>query len=39
MSQNRPAQDVSGVLEGLARDNGESHEAVRDIVAARQERT
>ena len=39
MSQNRPAQDVSGVLEGLARENGESPEAVREIVAARQART
>lgn len=35
MSQNRPRQDVSGVIEGLTRDPGENHEAVAEIVAAR----
>jgi transcriptional regulator len=39
MSQNRPAQDVSGVLEGLTREDGEGHEAVADIVAERQARS
>jgi transcriptional regulator len=38
MSQNRPAEDVSGVLEGLTREPGEAHEAVAEIVAARQAR-
>jgi transcriptional regulator len=36
MSQNRPAQDVAGVLEGLAHEDGESQEAIADIIAARQ---
>jgi len=35
MSQNRPEQDVSGVLEGLTRENGEGHEPVADIIASR----
>jgi transcriptional regulator len=39
MSQNRPAQDVSGVLEGLAREDGDGHRPVADIVAERQART
>jgi transcriptional regulator len=39
MSQNRPAPDVSGVLDGLARENGEGPDAVREIVGARQART
>jgi transcriptional regulator len=39
MSQNRPARDVSGVLEGLKSEPDEAHEAVADIVAARQART
>ncbi len=39
MSQNRPAQDVSGVLAGLKAEPGEAHEAVAEIVAARQART
>lgn len=39
MSQNRPAQDVSGVLDGLAREDGEGHREVADIVAKRQART
>jgi len=38
MSQNRPAQDVAGVLEGLKAEPGEAHEAVADMVAARQAR-
>lgn len=38
MSQNRPTEDVSGVLEGLRREPGEAHEAVAEIVAARQAR-
>jgi transcriptional regulator len=38
MSQNRPAQDVSGVLEGLKAEPGEAHDAVAEIVAARQAR-
>lgn len=39
MSQNRPAQDVAGVLEGLAREDGEGHRPVAEIVAERQART
>jgi transcriptional regulator len=39
MSQNRPAHDVSGVLEGLAREDGDGHRPVADIVAERQART
>jgi transcriptional regulator len=39
MSQNRPAQDVTGVLEGLAREDGEAHEAVAEIVAERHARS
>jgi predicted FMN-binding regulatory protein PaiB len=39
MSQNRPAQDVAGVLEGLAHDGGESQEAIADIIASRQARS
>jgi transcriptional regulator len=39
MSQNRPAQDVSGVLEGLAREDGESQRPVADIISSRQART
>jgi transcriptional regulator len=39
MSQNRPGQDVTGVLEGLARDEGEAHEAVAEIVAERHARS
>jgi transcriptional regulator len=35
MSQNRPAQDVAGVLEGLTREDGEAHGPVAEIVAAR----
>jgi transcriptional regulator len=35
MSQNRPRQDVSGVIEGLTREPGENHEAIAEIVAAR----
>ena len=38
MSQNRPAQDVAGVLEGLADQDGESEAAIADIIAARQAR-
>jgi transcriptional regulator len=37
MSQNRPAQDVAGVLKGLAGEDGEVHEEVAEIVAERQE--
>ena len=39
MSQNRPAQDVTGVLEGLAHEDGEAHEAVAEIVAERNARS
>jgi predicted FMN-binding regulatory protein PaiB len=39
MSQNRPAQDVTGVLAGLARDDGEANEAVAEIVAERHARS
>ena len=39
MSQNRPAQDVAGVLEGLAHEDGESPEAIADIIASRQARS
>lgn len=39
MSQNRPAQDVAGVLEGLAHEDGESQEAIADIIASRQARS
>lgn len=35
MSQNRPDQDVSGVLEGLAREDGEGHGPVAEIIASR----
>jgi transcriptional regulator len=35
MSQNRPDQDVSGVLEGLAREDGEDHGPVAEIIASR----
>jgi transcriptional regulator len=35
MSQNRPAQDVTGVIEGLAREDSEAHGPVAEIVAAR----
>ena len=35
MSQNRPEQDVSGVLEGLTREDGESHGPVAEIMASR----
>jgi transcriptional regulator len=38
MSQNRPERDVSGVLEGLAREDGESHRPVADIIASRHTR-
>jgi transcriptional regulator len=38
MSQNRPEQDVSGVIEGLTREPSEAHDAVAEIVAARQAR-
>jgi transcriptional regulator len=38
MSQNRPAQDVAGVLEGLKGEPGEADKAVADMVAARQAR-
>ena len=38
MSQNRPAQDVVGVLDGLAREDGEGHQSVAEIVAGRQAR-
>ena len=39
MSQNRPAQDVEGVLEGLGREDGEAHEEVAEIVAERNARS
>jgi transcriptional regulator len=39
MSQNRPAQDVAGVLEGLAHEDGESPEAVAEIIASRHARS
>jgi transcriptional regulator len=39
MSQNRPAQDVAGVLQGLAHEDGESQEAIADIIASRQARS
>ena len=39
MSQNRPAQDVAGVLEGLAHEDGESPDAIADIIASRQARS
>ena len=39
MSQNRPAQDVAGVLEGLGGEPGEAHDAVAEIVATRQVRS
>jgi transcriptional regulator len=35
MSQNRPQQDVSGVIDGLRREAGESHGPVAEIIAAR----
>jgi transcriptional regulator len=35
MSQNRPQQDVAGVIDGLRREDGESHELVAGIVASR----
>ena len=35
MSQNRPAQDVEGVIGGLTREAGEAHEEVAQIVAER----
>jgi transcriptional regulator len=38
MSQNRPPQDVAGVLEGLAHEHGECQEAIADIIASRQAR-
>jgi transcriptional regulator len=38
MSQNRPAQDVAGVLGGLSHEGGESQEAIADIIASRQAR-
>jgi transcriptional regulator len=38
MSQNRPRQDVAGVIEGLTREDGESQEAVAEIVASRARR-
>jgi transcriptional regulator len=38
MSQNRPRQDVTGVIEGLTREDGESQEAIADIVASRARR-
>jgi transcriptional regulator len=39
MSQNRPAQDVEGVLKGLAREDDEAHEVVAEIVAGRNARS
>jgi transcriptional regulator len=39
MSQNRPGQDVEGVLKGLEREDGEGHRPVAEIVAARHART
>jgi transcriptional regulator len=39
MSQNRPGQDVEGVLKGLEREDGEGHWPVAEIVAARHART
>jgi transcriptional regulator len=38
MSQNRPKKDVAGVLEGLAREDGDGHQAVAEIIASRQTR-
>ena len=38
MSQNRPRQDVSGVLEGLAREDGEAAAQIAEIVASRAKR-
>jgi transcriptional regulator len=38
MSQNRPRQDVTGVIEGLTREDGESQEAIAEIVASRARR-
>jgi len=38
MSQNRPQQDVSGVLEGLAREDGEAAAQIAEIVASRAKR-
>jgi transcriptional regulator len=35
MSQNRPEQDRSGVLEGMERENGEGHAPVAAIMTAR----
>jgi transcriptional regulator len=35
MSQNRPAKDVTGVIEGLSREEGEGHQPVAEIVASR----
>jgi transcriptional regulator len=34
MSQNRPEQDLAGVLEGLSREGGEPERAVAEIMAA-----
>ena len=39
MSQNRPAQDVTGVLDGLAREDSAEHRRVSEIVAERQTRS
>jgi transcriptional regulator len=39
MSQNRPGQDVEGVLKGLEREDGGDHRPVAEIVAARHART
>jgi transcriptional regulator len=38
MSQNRPQQDVSGVLEGLTREDGEGHGPVAEIMTSRARR-
>jgi transcriptional regulator len=38
MSQNRPVEDVAGVLEGLAREDDESHRPVAEIIASRDPR-
>ena len=38
MSQNRPEQDVAGVLAGLAREDGDGHRPVAEIMASRQAR-
>lgn len=39
MSQNRPAQDVTGVLDGLAREDNAQHRQVSELVAERQTRS